>query len=267
MLRRQDDTETLGGRRSVSGHRRSHRAGWAVGGALVLAAIGATPLAPSASAGPVSSAIGKTWSVRRVPAWVPTGAVANDIYTIAGDGNPGTPTGSDGDGGPAAAAQLNAPRQMVESVNGDLFIADTGNNRVRRVDHATGIITTVVGNGNPGTPTGDDGDGGPATAALLNGPKVLALYNGGLFITDNGNNRVRRVDLRTGIITTVAGDGNPGTPTGNDGDGGPATAAQLASANWLTVDTDGDVLIADTNDNRIRLVAAGQRHSPVFGAR
>jgi hypothetical protein len=62
-------------------------------------------------------------------------------------------------------------------------------------------------------------------------------------------------------IYSIAGNGNPGAPTGNDGDGGPATAAQLASANWLMVDADGDVLIADTNDDRIRLVAAGQRHN------
>jgi hypothetical protein len=133
---------------------------------------------------------------------------------------------------------------------------------VRRVDLRTGIIMTIAGNGNPGTPTGNDGGGGPAREALLNELEGLALVAAGdLLIADFSHARVRRIDYATGIITTIAGDGNLGTPTGSDGDGGPAAAAQLASANWLMVDADGGVLIADTNDNRIRLVAAGQRHN------
>lgn len=119
-----------------------------------------------------------------------------------------------GDGGPATKAALNFPSAVVVASDGTLYIADTMNHRVRRVDGRTGEISTLAGTGSPRF----SGDGGPARAAALNEPNALALDDarGCLYIADQSNNRVRRVDLASAVISTVVGTGRPSTMgTGN----------------------------------------------------
>jgi trimeric autotransporter adhesin len=170
-------------------------------------------------------------------------AASGIITTIAGTGT----YGYSGDGGPATAAQIKAAGDLAVDAAGNLFIADSGNQRIRRVDAATGIITTVAGNGTAGF----SGDGGLATAAQLDAPaRVEVNAAGDLFIVDVGNVRIRRVDAATGIITTVAGNGTPGL----SGEGGPATAAELDDPDDVAVNAAGDVFIADLANRRIRRV-------------
>lgn len=171
-------------------------------------------------------------------------AVSGIITTFAGDGQPGFA----GDGGPAAVASLNCPQRIALDSAGNLFIADLFNARIRKVDARTGIITTVAGNGD----SFYSGDGAPALSAGFD-PMGIALDAGGnLFIADGMNNRVRRVDAATGVITTVAGNGYPCF----DGDGGPATSADLWSPWDLRIDASGNLLIADYSNSRIRIVDA-----------
>lgn len=150
--------------------------------------------------------------------------------------------GFSGDGGPATAAQLNfsvAPAVAVDAA-GNVFIADSGNQRVRRVDAVTGIITTIAGSGSGGF----SGDGGPATSAQLNRPNSVAVdAAGNVFISDFNSFRIRRVDAATGIITTIAGTGLQGFFSG---DGGQATATNL-SPGGVAVDAAGNVLIVDSS--------------------
>jgi sugar lactone lactonase YvrE len=163
------------------------------------------------------------------------------INTVAGNGSSGT----SGNGGPAVSAQLSAPSAVAVDAAGNLFIADTGNYRVQRVDASTGVVTTVAGNRGAGC-CGTIGDGGPAVSAQL-GPGGLALdRNGNLYIVDYYDGRIRRVDATTGVITTVAGGGS-------GGDGGPATSASLTPVS-VTLDAAGDIYISDTNNNRVRRV-------------
>ena len=130
------------------------------------------------------------------------------------------PAGSTAIGKQAAQAALNGPSGLAVARNGDLYIADTLNNRVRLVEQATGMIRTIAGTGTPGDPN-LVGDGGPAVAAHLLNPVGVALApNGDVYIADTGHNRIRRVAAATGIITTVAGDGLAGAT----GDGGPRRA-------------------------------------------
>ncbi len=151
-----------------------------------------------------------------------------------------------GDGGPATEALLNFPTAVAVDAQGHLYIADTMNHRVRRVDAQTGIITTIAGTGQARF----SGDGGPADRAALNEPAALAVdAQGQLYIADQSNNRVRAVDLKTGIIRTVAGMGS----AAYDGDGKPATEASLAGPSGLAV-ADGTLYIADTFNGRIRTV-------------
>lgn len=152
-----------------------------------------------------------------------------------------------GDGGPATQARLNFPTAVVVGRKGTIFIADTMNHRVRRVDAATGVITTLAGTGQARF----SGDGGPADQAALNEPAALALDGQGhLFIADQTNNRVRVVDLNTGLISTYAGTGS----ATYDGDGVPAAGASLAGPSGVVV-RDGVLYIADTFNSRIRAVA------------
>ncbi|MBI5104126.1 MAG: hypothetical protein HZB46_03915 [Solirubrobacterales bacterium] len=150
-----------------------------------------------------------------------------------------------GDGGPATAARISAPRGIGLAPDGGYLIADSDNNRIRRVTPA-GTITTIAGTGLAGF----SGDGGPATAAALNAPYgVSALPDGTIFIADQGNHRIRRI-APDGTISTVAGVGTPGAL----GDGGPATAAQLNAPHAVEALPDGRLLIADTANHRVRQV-------------
>ena len=174
-------------------------------------------------------------------------AVSADGYieTVAGNGSPGF----SGDGGAATHAQLRFPADSVEDDEGNLYIADRDNHRIRKVD-ADGFITTLAGAGLPGY----GGDNGPATNAALNFPAGLALDEAGenLYIADRDNHCIRRIALSTGVITTVAGTGMPG----NTGDGGPATAARLRNPTDIVLDGEGNLYIADQNNNKVRWVNA-----------
>jgi len=190
---------------------------------------------------------------------------AGDIYTIAGNGK----AGFSGNGGEATAAELDVPHGVSVDPAGDLVIADTDNNRIRLVAAgkstlygqamSAGHIYTIVGDGTAGF----SGDGGKATAAEINAPDWAAVdAAGNVIIADTGNNRVRVVAARTGTfygqamtagdIYTVAGDGT----AGYSGDGGPATAAELDSPAGLTLDSAGNLVIADYFNERVRVVAA-----------
>jgi sugar lactone lactonase YvrE len=221
------------------------------------------------------------------------------ITTLAGTGQ----AGSSGDGGPAARAELNGPHSLAVAVNGDIFIADTWNNRVRKIDVRTGVITNVAGTGRKGFA----GDGGPAALAEFGGIYCMALDEDRQFLdlADLDNRRVRRVDLKTGIVETVAGNGGKGVPDdgavggsaplvdpravaldrrgnlyilergghalrvvdgegtirtvagtgkpGSSGDGGDARLATLNGPKHLCVDARGNVVLADTENHRIRI--------------
>ena len=169
--------------------------------------------------------------------------MAGYIYTIAGNGT----TGYLGDGGAAVYAQLNSPRYLTIDSNGNTYIAQYGNNCIRKVA-TNGIITTVAGNGSAGYA----GDGGQATEAQFNKPMGVAVdNNGNLYIADYGNNCIRKV-ATNGIIATVAGNGSAGYA----GDGGQATEAQLNKPYGVAVDSNGNIYIADYGNNRIRKVTA-----------
>jgi sugar lactone lactonase YvrE len=174
------------------------------------------------------------------------------ITTVAGVGT----GGYSGDGGPALAAEINQPRGLAALQDGGFLIADTDNQRIRRV-LPDGTITTVAGSG----VRGFSGDGGPAVAAALSNPfGVSPVADGGFLIADNGNLRIRRV-APDGTITTVAGTG----VAGFSGDGGPAALAQLHSPHAVVALPDGGFLIADTNNNRVRRVWPDGRIETVAG--
>jgi sugar lactone lactonase YvrE len=171
------------------------------------------------------------------------------ITTAVGTGEKGFA----GDGGPAARALLNGPFDIAFDAAGNLYFSDTFNNRIRRVDARSGYISTVAGNGDKGYA----GDGGPATAAALNEPYGVAVDRAGnLYTADRLNRRVRRIDARSGTITTLAGTGE----AAYGGDGGPAAAAGLAEPNGLAFDAgERHLYITDVADHRVRIVdlAAG----------
>ena len=187
---------------------------------------------------------------------------AGVISTVAGDGT----RGSGGDGGPAVAAQLDLPNGVALDGLGNLYIADTGNHRIRKVD-AAGVISTVAGDGEVGFGAGGyGGDGGPATAAQLSFPEGVAADGAGnLYIADRSNHRIRKVDA-AGVISTVAGSGEVGFGEGGyGGDGGPAVAAQLDWPTGVAVDGAGNLYIADYLNHRIRKVDAAGVISTVAG--
>ena len=164
------------------------------------------------------------------------------IRTIGGNGA----QGFSGDGGPALAAAFNFPLGLAVDLEGNIFVVDSGNHRIRRINRENGIITTVAGSG-----AGFSGDGGPATAALLFRPSGVALdCEGNLYIADTGNDRIRRVEAASGIITTVAGTSD----FGFSGDHGPATEARLNLPGDVTLDSEGNLLFSDSGNHRIRRV-------------
>ena len=165
------------------------------------------------------------------------------ITTVAGDGWRGDRGVGryGGDGGPATEASLHWPLSVAAAADGSIYIADMRNHRVRRVG-SDGIISTVAGDGSGSY----GGDGGPATAAWLNHPIGVAVDSAGnVYIADRYNQRIRRVDATTGIISTVAGDGT----VGYGGDGGPATAASLNWPTGVTVDSAGNVYDNDESEH------------------
>jgi uncharacterized protein (TIGR03437 family) len=164
------------------------------------------------------------------------------IATVAGIGG----FGFSGDGGPATSASICLPAGVALDSAGNLYIADSFNNRIRKV--SGGTITTVAGNGNQGF----SGDGGPATSASLFTPIGVAVDSAGnLYIADSFNNRIRKVS--GGTITTVAGSGSDGFA----GNGGPATSASLSLPAGMAIDSAGNLYIADAGNNRIRKVSGG----------
>jgi hypothetical protein len=163
------------------------------------------------------------------------------METFAGTGKKGYA----GDGGPAAKAMLNQPFHVEVDGKGNVFIAEAENHCIRRVDSKSGQIVTVAGTGKKGY----SGDGGPATQATFNEPYAVVVDgDGNLYIVDRLNAAVRKVDGKTGIVTTVAGTGKKGF----SGDGGPGSQAQLVEPNDCHLDGKGGLLIADVGDWRVR---------------
>jgi sugar lactone lactonase YvrE len=169
------------------------------------------------------------------------------MTTVAGTGTPGF----SGDGGSAAAAELNGPAGVTVDNAGNLYISDKFNERIRKVNLGTGIITTIAGNGLHGGWQGAQfGNNGPATAAALTYPVATAIdCSGNIYIADNGSQTVRKINA-AGIISHFAGT----HASGYNGDGIPATAAELNSPQSIAVDCSGNVYISDTWNNRIRKV-------------
>jgi len=174
------------------------------------------------------------------------GGVITTFAGIVGD----TVFGNSGDGGPATSAQFGFPGALAVDAAGDVYMTDPNNNRVRKVT-PDGTITNFAGS-SAGT-AGDSGDGGPATSALFSRPDALAVDQAGdVYIADQDNNRVRMV-APDGTVTNVAG--SPSGTAGNGGDSGPATSATLYQPEGLTLDSAGNLYIADTGNHRIRKVA------------
>lgn len=212
----------------------------ALGNAVILftlVAVGeSAPAAPGATATP--------------PAWT--------VTPVAGNGT----AGFSGDGGPAVSAQLGDARGVAVDSAGAVYVADAQNHRVRKVD-PTGVITTVAGTG----ANGFSGDGGQATSAQLFYPTDVAVDpSGHLYIVDQANNRIRKVDP-SGTISTVAGSGATGHFKGGySGDGGPATSAKLNLPGGIAFDRAGNMYIADTWNFRVRKVDTAGLITTVAGS-
>ena len=172
----------------------------------------------------------------------PIGETAGYIYTVAGNGT----AGYSGDGGPATSAQLYYPESASADSSGNLYIADTDNCRIRKVNATTGTISTIAGNGD----CGFSGDGIAIDNSVSYPYGLRVDANGNVFFTDTDNSRVRWVD-GGGTMTTFAG-----TSSGFSGDGGPATAAELYFPEALSEDASGDFFIADSYNYRIREINA-----------
>lgn len=185
--------------------------------------------------------IADTWNhcVRRV---IKTTGI---ISTVVGQcGN----QGFSGDGKAATLAKLNKPYDVAVNSYNDLFIADASNHRIRMVDHATGIISTIAGDG-----TGAfSGDGGPAVKSQIQCPYGVMIFKDDIIITDSLNNRIRRINHKNNIISTIAGDGRAAF----GGDGGPATAAQIFNPYDTCADAKGNIYIGDYLNNAIRRINA-----------
>ena len=180
---------------------------------------------------------GRNHTIRRIDrsTWV--------ITTVAGTGQ----SGYSGDGGSATMATMDNLYSLAVDTNGDIYIVDRYNSAIRKVDHSSGTITTVAGTGVPGY----SGDGGPGTQAQMKEPNDCFLDgSGGLLIADIQDQRIRRLDLKTGIISTFAGNGQKL----RDGDGGPSTEASLMGPRAVCMDNRGNTYIAEREGNGVRKV-------------
>ena len=220
-------------------------AGYAGDGGLASAALMREPfMCAFDSQGNLYVAEATNHCVRRVDA--ATGRIA----TVAGNGG----QGYSGDGGPAVEATMDQPYSLQVDGNGDIYIVDRLNSVIRKVDAATGIITTVAGTGEAGY----SGDGGPGTEAMLREPNDCFLESprsddrGGLLIADIQDQRIRRLDLATGVITTFAGNGEKV----RSGDGSPALQASILGARAVCMDSRGNTYIAEREGNGVRKVDA-----------
>ena len=177
------------------------------------------------------------------------------VTTIAGTGE----KGSGGDGGPALKATFNNMHSLAVTPNGDVYVADTLNNRVRKIDAKTGVITTVAGTGDKGF----SGDDGPATKAKFGNIYCATLDAKGekLYLDDLDNRRIRVVDLKTNVVTTVAGNGDKGVPK----DGADAKSAPLVDPRAVAVDSKGNVYILERSGHALRVVDPSGKIKTVAG--
>jgi sugar lactone lactonase YvrE len=167
-----------------------------------------------------------------------------NITIIAGTGT----QGFSGDLGPATSATLDSPQGLALDTAGNLYIADTHNQRIRKLNLTTGVITTIAG-----STSGFSGDGASATSAQLSLPTALALdSSGNLYIADTGNHRIRKLNLTTSFITTIAGNGTQGY----SGNLGPATSAAIDSPTGIALDASSNLYLADTHNHRVREINA-----------
>jgi DNA-binding beta-propeller fold protein YncE len=172
----------------------------------------------------------------------------------------GNGEGSGGDNGPASKSQLSSPHHLLVLPDGDLLVADTMNNRIRRIEMRTGKIVAFAGTG----AAGFGGDGGPAIKAQFGAVYCLALdtKRGALFVDDLDNRRIRKIDLRTGVVTTVAGDGKRGVPK----DGDLATESPLVDPRAVATDSKGNLYILERSGNALRVVGTDGRIRTVVGS-
>lgn len=175
------------------------------------------------------------------------------LRVFAGTGEPGL----SGDGGPAGLARFNSPHHLAFGPDSGLYVADTQNFCVRRIDLATGVITRVAGTGVKGF----GGDGGPAVAAQFGGIFAIAFRGSLLYLCDLGNRRVRVVDLASGLVRTVAGNGEKGVPV----DGQPALEQPLVDPRAVAVDAAGNLYILERDGHALRVVDANGRIRTVAG--
>lgn len=196
--------------------------------------------------------IADTWNFRIRKVNLSTGI----ITTYAGTGT----SGFSGDGGPATAANVSQIDGICSDLSGNIYFGDRANGRIRKVNSATGIITTFAGNGI----IGYGGDGGNADTAKFNLVSGMTIDNNGhLYFADRGNNRVRKINAATHVITTIAGNGPECPPSGPGGcgtfggDGGPATSGYLHSPQGVCIDNSGNVYVGDYANYRVRKVGYG----------
>src|SRR5206468_51039 len=175
------------------------------------------------------------------------------LSVLAGTGEKGFA----GDGGPAAKAQLNGPHHLLLGPDGRLYVADTWNNCGRLIALNTRIVTRLAGTGEKGC----GGDGGPALQARFGGIYSIAFRHGILYVCDLDNRRVRAVDLKTGIVTTVAGNGEKGVPR----DGGEARAQPLVDPRAIALDSVGNLYICERGGHALRVVDTPARIRTVAG--
>jgi DNA-binding beta-propeller fold protein YncE len=178
---------------------------------------------------------------------------AGSLRVFAGTGEPGL----SGDGGPASRARFNSPHHLAFGPDGGLYVADTQNFCVRRIDLSTGVISRVAGTGVKGFA----GDGGPAIDAQFGGIFAIAFRGSLLYVCDLGNRRIRAVDLTSGIVRTVAGNGEKGVPA----DGEPALEQPLVDPRAVAVDASGNLYVLERDGHALRVVGTDGRIRTVAG--